>query len=59
MAKVYVMSPNKTMVFQMQKPITINGFFEFTVNVKSAVLLPGNTVHVQLINASGKVVDEI
>lgn len=58
-AKVYVMSPNKTMVFQMQKPIVINGFVEFTINVKSNVLLQGNLVHVQLVNASGKVVDEI
>jgi hypothetical protein len=58
-AKVYVMSPKKTTVYQMQKPIVIDGFSEFTVNVNSAVLLPGNTVHVQLINASGQVVDEI
>jgi len=58
-ARVYVISPNKTMVFHMQKPITINGFDEFTINVKSAVLLPGNTVHVQLTDAAGKVIDEI
>jgi hypothetical protein len=58
-AKVYVMSLNKTMVYQMQKPITINGFSEFTINVKSAVLLPGNTVHVQLTDLAGKVIDEI
>jgi len=58
-AKVYVISPNKTTVFQMQKPIVINGFVEFTINVKSNVLLQGNVVHVQLVNANGKVMDEI
>jgi beta-mannosidase len=58
-AKVYVMSPNKTMVFQMLKPIIINGFAEFTINVKSNVLLKGNVVHVQLVNANGILIDEI
>jgi hypothetical protein len=58
-AKVYVMSPNKTMVFQMQKPITINGFAEFTINVMSDMLLQGNVVHVQLVNANGILIDEI
>jgi hypothetical protein len=59
LAKVYVLSPNKMRVYQMQKPITINGFAEFTINVKSDMLLQGNVVHVQLVDANGILIDEI
>lgn len=57
--KVYIMSPKKIRVYLMQKPITINGFSEFTLKVQPAILKVGNTVHVQLTDLAGKVIDEI
>ena len=59
LAKVYVMSPNKMRVYQNTKPILITGFTEFTLKLKHALLQVGNTVHVQLTDLSGKIIDEI
>ena len=59
LAKVYVMSPNKMRVYQNTKPILITGFTEFTLKLKPALLQVGNTVHVQLTDLSGKIIDEI
>ena len=59
LAKVYVLSPNKMKVYQNAKPIALTGFAEFTLKVQPDILKSGNTLHVQLTDLTGKVIDEI